>query len=167
MTRATSLATLALAALSCLASVTPSHAGGPFLRRARAVVPTAAVENPADANANAPSPMLGTFYPTPYVMVGGDRPTGSGYSPLGQYGVVSTAMYGPMSIYRTVTAPVSVYTRGYDGSVREVRGHSFSSPNLPESNPVVYPTPAAYRDRLWRGQTPPWWTRGEGWIDQN
>ena len=165
MTRPTSLATLALATLAGLASVAPSHAGGPFRRRARTVVPTASVENPA--NANAPSPMLGTFYPTPYVMIGGDRPTGGGYSPLGQYGVVTTAMYGPMSVYRTVTAPVSTYSRGYDGRVVETRGHSFSSPFLPESNPVVYPTPAAYRDRPWRGGTPPWWTTGFGWIDQN
>ncbi len=46
-----------------------------------------------------------------------------------------------------VTAPVSVYSRGYDGASVETPAHSFSSPFLPESNPVVYPTPAAYRDR--------------------
>ncbi len=165
MTRATSFTALALAALACLASVSPSHAGGPFRRRARAVVETRAVENPA--NANAPSPMLGTFYATPYVMVGSDRPAGSGYSPLGLYGTTSMVLYGPNSIYRSVTAPVSVYSRGYDGRVYESRGHSFSSPFLPESNPVVYPTPAAFYDRPWRGGTPPWWTTGNGWIDQN
>jgi hypothetical protein len=164
MTRKKSLAALVLAASACLACALPSQAGGPFRRRARAVVPTASVEDPA--NANAPSPMLGTFYPTPYVIIGGASPTASGYSPLGQYGVTAMAMYGPMSIYRSTTAPVSVYSRGYDGRVYESRGHSFSSPNLPESNPVVYPTPASYYYR--RGySSPPSWTTGMGWIDQN
>jgi hypothetical protein len=166
MTRAKPFATLALAAVACLASVVPSEAGdGLFRRRARTVVPTAVVENPA--NANAPSPMLGSFYPTRYVIVGGDRPTGGGYSPLGTYGLTSMTLYGPFSIYRQTTAPVSVYSRGYDGRVYETQGHSFSSPFLPESNPVVYPTANSYYYRP-RGTTaPPWWTTGYGWVDQN
>lgn len=159
--------TLSLAALAVAAGVTPAGAGGPFRRRpARAVVPTAAVaENPA--NANAPSPMLGSFYPNRYVIVGGDRPTGGGYSPLGMYGTTTMTLYGPTSIYRTVTAPVSVYSRGYDGRVTELRGHSFSSPFLPESNPVVYPTANADYYRPRGTSSPPWWTTGYLWIDQN
>ena len=74
MTRATRRWALASVAVAILASAGPAKAGGKLLRRrSQAVVPTATTTNPA--NANAPSPMLGTFYHTPYVIVGGDRPT--------------------------------------------------------------------------------------------
>ena len=154
-----------VAVLACLACVGPAEAGGPFRRRAAAVVPTATTTNPA--NANAPSPMLGTFYPTNYAIVGGSFPTGGGYSPLGMYGTGNMVLYGPTSISRSVTAPVSVYSRGYDGRVYESQGHSFSTPFRPESSPVIYPSANSnyYRPR---GTTaPPWRTTGFGWVDQN
>jgi hypothetical protein len=129
------------------------------------VVATTTETNPA--NANAPSPMLGTFYPTPYVIVGGDPAAGGGYSPLGQYGTTTMVLYGPTSIFRSVTAPVTSYSRGYDGRVYESQGHSFSTPFRPESSPVVYPNANSnyYRPR---GTTEPAQRmRGYGWVDQN
>ena len=137
MGRASQSWTLVLAGLSLLAGVESAEAGGPLHRRAGTVVPTATVENPA--NANAPSPMLGTFYPTNFVMVGGGRPTGSGFSPLGLYAGANMVQYGPFSIYRATTAPISVYSRGYDGRVYESPAHSFSTPFRPASSPVVKP----------------------------
>lgn len=165
MRRTGSYCTLALAAGIGLASVGPAEAGGPFRRRATALVPTVAVTEPG--NANAPSPMLGTFYPTNYVIVGGDRPTGDGYSPLGMYGTNNMVQYGPFSIYRSTTAPVNVYSRGYDGQVYETRGHSFSTPFRPESSPVVYPQPNSYYFRPRGTSSPSQWTSGYGWVDQN
>lgn len=166
MNPATRRLALVLTAAVCMSGSGRAQAGDKIVRRrAYAITPTAYLGDPA--NANAPSPMLGTFYPTPYVIVGGDRPTGDGYTPLGQYGPNNLTIYGPMSIYRSVTAPVSVYSRGYDGRVYESRGHSFSTPFRPESSPVIYPTANSnyYRPR---GTTaPPWRTTGYGWIDQN
>ena len=53
------------------------------------------------------SATLGTFHPTPYVMIGGDYPTASaGYSPLEIYGDTTLPLYGPMSAFRVSTAPV-------------------------------------------------------------
>lgn len=139
--------------------------GGPARRRGSTVAPVVFMDN--SANANAPSPMLGTFYPTAYVMVGGAGPKGAGYSPLGLYGPNNLTIYGPTSIYRSVTAPVSVYSRGYDGRVYESRGHSFSTPFRPESSPVIYPTANSNYYRPRGTSAPPWWTTGNGWIDQN
>lgn len=166
MSRANRSLTLILAAMACVSGSGPAQAGGGiFRRRTNIVTPTAYLGNPADANA--PSPMLGTFYPTPYLIVGGDRPTGDGYTPLGQYGPNNLTIYGPMSIYRSVTAPVSVYSRGYDGRVYESRGHSFSTPFHPQSSPVIYPTANSNYYRPRGTSAPPWWTTGNGWIDQN
>ncbi len=165
MSRVAQSRAFVLAGLALLAVVETAEAGGPLHRRTGTVVPTTTVENPA--NANAPSPMLGSFYPTNYVMVGGGRPTGTGYSPLGMYGTANMVQYGPFSIYRATTAPVSVYSRGYDGRVYESRGHSFSTPFRPESSPVVYPTPNSYYFRPRGSTAPPQWTTGFGWVDQN
>jgi hypothetical protein len=60
---------------------------------------------------------LGSFYPTPYLMVRGNAPAGGGYSPLGTFGETSMTLYGPLSPYRMTTAPVLTYTRGYDGRI--------------------------------------------------
>ena len=119
------------------------------------------------ARSAVPPGPLGTFAPTPMLMVRGDSPTGSGYSPLGQSGDVSMSIYGPMSPFRATAAPVVTYARGYDGSVIAVPGTSFSTPNMPGLSSVIYPTQATnfYGPRVLR--TPPWWASGVNWIDQN
>jgi hypothetical protein len=101
------------------------------------------------------------------LMVRGDSPTGSGYSPLGQSGDVSLSVYGPMSPFRATAAPVVTYARGYDGSVVAVPGSSFSTPNLPTLSSVVYPTQATNYFGPRALKSPPWWASGVNWIDQN
>ena len=110
---------------------------------------------------------LGTFFPTPYVYVRGSAPAGYGYSPNGIYGGDSLSLYGPLSPFRTTTAPILTYVRGYDGRIRVTEGASFSTPNLPAISPVRYPTQANYYYgprviREW-----PWGTNAINWIDQN
>jgi hypothetical protein len=112
------------------------------------------------------SATLGTFEPTPYIMVRGNWPIGGGYSPLEVYGDQSMAVYGPLSPLRATSAPVRTYTRGYDGRIYAGEGTSFSTPNLPPLSPVVYPTPASYYYGPRANRTPPWWTSGDTWIDQ-
>ncbi len=148
----------------------PADAGGPWLRRTTGYYrPTAAVvSQPPPASALAPTPMLGTFYPTPYMTVGGNGVVGgAGYTPLQQYGDRAMSLYGPFSSLRAVAAPVTVYTRGYDGVVRPTVGTSFSYPFLPPASPVVYPTRAVQRNAFRVQQTPPWWDTGFYWVDQN
>jgi len=111
---------------------------------------------------------LGTFQPTPYVVASGDGPAGGGYSSLDFYGAgQSMAIYGPLSAFRAVAAPVMTYSRGYDGRVYASPGISFSTPNLPGLSPVIYPTSASYYYAPRVNRTPPQWTSGINWIDQN
>ena len=110
---------------------------------------------------------LGTFQPTPYLMVRGNWPTGGGYSPLEFYGDQSMTLYGPLSALRAVAAPVMTYSRGYDGRVYASPAMSFSTPNLPGLTPVIYPTSANYYYAPRVNRTPPQWTSGINWIDQN
>jgi hypothetical protein len=110
---------------------------------------------------------LGTFQPTPYIMVRGNWPAGGGYSPLETYGDQSMVLYGPLSALRSVAAPVMMYTRGYDGRVYASPATSFSTPNLAGLSPVIYPTPASYFYAPRVNRTPPQWTSGFNWIDQN
>lgn len=112
-------------------------------------------------------PPLGTFEPTPYLMVRGSWPVGGGYSPLQVFGDQSMSLYGPLSPLRSVAAPVTTYTRGYDGRVYARRANSTSTPNLPSLSPVVYPTPANYYYGPRVNRTPPSWSSGMQWIDQN
>ena len=114
-------------------------------------------------------PSLGTFEPTPYIMVGGAAPIAGGYSPLGTFGDTSMSLNGPFSSMRSVSAPVVTYNRGYDGVVRAVPGTSSSTPNLPILSPFVYPTRRSnyYAPRTGGRTAPPWWTSGANWIDQN
>ena len=49
---------------------------------------------------------LGTFEPTPYMMVRGNWPLGGGYSPLEIYGDQSMSVYGPLSPLRSTSAPI-------------------------------------------------------------
>jgi hypothetical protein len=113
------------------------------------------------------APTLGTFQPTPYMNVRGNWPTGGGYTPLQFYGDQSMMIYGPISPLRAVAAPVMTYSRGYDGRVYALPGTSFSTPNRPELTPVIYPTSANYYYAPRVNRTPPQWTTGIDWIDQN
>jgi hypothetical protein len=114
-----------------------------------------------------PAGPLGTFFPTPNVIIRGDGTAGGGYSPLDTSGDSTLSLYGPLSAFRSISAPVRTYTRGYDGRTIATVGTSFSSPNQPLLSPVVYPTQANdyFRPRVMR--TPPWWQNGMNWIDQN
>src|SRR5829696_5690420 len=77
---------------------TRAEAGGLFRRRERAAVPTVRMVPTAAAPTAAPFPTtLGTFYPTPYMTVRGNFPTGGGYSPNDQFGDTSMDIYGPLS----------------------------------------------------------------------
>jgi hypothetical protein len=101
-------------------------------------------------------------------MVGGNAPISGGYSPLGTFGDTSMSLNGPFSPMRSITAPVVTYNRGYDGVTREIPGTSTSTPNQPILSPFVYPTRRNnyYAPRTGT-RTPPWWTSGMNWIDQN
>lgn len=112
------------------------------------------------------SSTLGTFEPTPYLMVRGNWPTGGGYTPLETYGEQTLSLYGPLSPLRSIAAPVRTYTRGYDGGIQVGEATSFSNPNLPRLSPVIYPTPASYYYGPRVNRTPPWWSTGTGWVDQ-
>ena len=117
--------------------------------------------------AYSPTSTLGTFVPTPYIVVRGNDPVGGGYSPLGIYGDQTMSLYGPFSPMRTRTAPIRNYVRGYDGRLYISEGNSFSNPNLPELSPVIYPTEANNFFGPKVSRTPPWWSSGINWIDQN
>lgn len=154
----------------------PAHAQGPWSPRATTYYRPTGSYQPASTLASTPpssrglasTPMLGTFYPTPYMTVGGNGVVGgSGFTPLQQYGDRAMSLYGPFSSLRAVSAPVTVYSRGYDGIVRPEVGNSFSYPFLPPASPVIYPTRANQRDRFDYQSTPPWWEPGYNWVDQN
>jgi hypothetical protein len=101
------------------------------------------------------------------LIVRGNGEVGGGYSPLGQLGTTSMDLYGPLSAYRSLSAPVMTYRRGYDGRTVLAPGTSFSSPNRPEMNPVVYPTGATNYYGFRQSGDPPWWSNAINWIDQN
>ena len=114
-----------------------------------------------------PPGTLGTFFPTPYITVGGDYPaSNAGFTPLNMYGQDTLSLYGPMSSLRPATAPVVTYSRGYDGTVHVEEGVSTSYPNYPILSPVIYPTEANnyYAPRILRA---PWSDSAINWIDQN
>ncbi len=109
---------------------------------------------------------LGTFVPTPAIVVQGNYPIGGGYSPLGTYGETALSLYGPFSALRPTTAPVLTYSRGYDGVVRPAEAISTSYPNLPLLSPVAYPTRANnyYAPRILEN---PAENSAINWLDQN
>ena len=159
-------ATLRRYALLCLMGlliwgVTGAEAAVPFRNCARSVLPT------AHSAPHSPYPGLGTFYPTPYMTVRGDWPTGDGYSPLGSFGDQTLSLYGPISPLRATAAPVVTYARGYDGRPVVLEGTSFSTPNLAGATPIVYPTQATYYYGFRQTVDPPWWPSAINWIDQN
>jgi hypothetical protein len=144
---------------------TTAEAGRLFGRRPRTVVPTATVR-PADVQ---PSPMLGNFYPEPYMYVRNNGASGGGgYAPGGLYGSENAlSLYGPFSSLRATTAPLVVYSRGYNGVVQPVPATSFSTPFLPEATPVIYPTRANIYGGFRQSRTPPWWPNGINFVDLN
>jgi len=157
---------LGLLAVMLLATVPSADAGGNRRRRA-APIEAATVTTVNPANANAESPMLGTFYPTPSIRVGGASPTGAGYSPLGQYGLNNLTIYGPTSAFRATSAPIRVYSRGYDGRTVLTEARSVSTPYYPQGSPVVYPTPNSDYYRPRGTSFPPTWPSPINWLDQN
>ena len=87
------------------------------------------------------SSTLGTFQPTPYLMVRGNWPSGGGYTPLEFYGDGSLTLYGPLSQFRSVSAPVMTYTRGYDGRLYAHRQRRFRHPTSRSFHPWSTPRP--------------------------
>jgi hypothetical protein len=157
---------IALLALAAWGGSQAEAGGWLFKKRSRTVVPTpTATVRPLPPPNAAP---LGTFYPTPYMTVRGNFPTGGGYSPGDtQGGDQSMDIYGPLSAFRATSAPVLTYVRGYDGRGALVEGTSFSTPNLAGSTPVVYPTQGTYYYGFRHSDNPPWWPKAINWIDQN
>lgn len=106
-------------------------------------------------------PALGTFYPTPSMVVV-TGPPGTTYTPAGIYSDVGAmAVYGPASRFRPRVAEAVVYGRGYDGSIRPTGAATvFTYPGLDPraSRPDTYrlsdygtPRPAQTSPR---GRTP-------------
>ena len=143
------------------------QAGWPRTRRTRVVTSSAPIPAKRVVAGVAPSPMLGQFYPEPYLNVRGNFESGGGYSPLGTYGDSTAVLYGPLSAFRSSSAPVLVYQRGYDGSFQPSVGTGFSTPNFPASSSVVYPSRANVVGAPRRVTTPPQWDSGINWIDLN
>jgi hypothetical protein len=160
----TALILAASAILGAMAAT--ANAEGPFRRRPRPAIETATTTRPEDQVA--PSPMLGSFRPSNYVTVRGNGVVGGGYSPLGQFGrEQSLSVYGPLSAFREISAPVTTVVRGYNGIPVVARGTSFSNPNQPTLSPYVYPTRASQYSALRFQSTPPQWDKAILWIDQN
>ncbi len=154
---------LIAAALIAVSLASPSHAGGPFKRRATTYQPV--VETVVIDNRPAP-PMLGSFYPASYISVRGTGTTGGGYSPNSIYGDGSMALYGPFSPFRATSAPVEAYQRGYDGQLRPTTATGTSNPNFPTLSPVVYPTQFNnYYSPRSGYRSDPRKQSGFGWID--
>ena len=131
-----------------------------FRRRVRPVqeaVTTVRPENQVE-----PSPMLGSFRPTPMVNVGANPYIVGGYGREN-----SLAVYGPLSAFRPYVAPVQTVVRGYDGIPTVVEGVSISYPNFPPLSPVVYPSRASNYSALRFQTTPPQIDRATNFIDHN
>lgn len=129
--------------------------------RSVAVVPAARVR------VSDPNKTLGTFGSTPYLIVRGNGVIGGGYSPGDMYGDVAMDINGPLSAYRSISAPVLTYSRGYNGALVPSVGTSFSNPNLPSMSPVVYPTQANNYYGFPVSGSPPWWAKASSFIDGN
>ena len=160
------LGPITLAILGLLGSSVEAGDRGRFSRKVPVAVPRV---RPVTTSRVASGPVepLGTFYPTPFLMVRGNGPAGGGFSPLGQFGDANMVVYGPLSSLRMTSAPVLTYTRGYDGRTVVAPGTSFSAPNYPELTPVVYPTQASNYYGFRQSGDPPWWANGINWLDQN
>ena len=142
-----------------------ADAGGPLRRRSRPIGETV---DTRPENQLAPSPMLGTFMPTPVLTVRSNGIIGGGYSPVGLYGGNNSLdLFGPISALRQTSAPINTVVRGYNGTAAVVDGTSFSNPFRPELSPVQYPT----RNSNFAGTAPPRVPNRTGngilWVDQN
>ena len=157
-----------LVVVQTLLGPTQAWAGGRFFGRRQAVV-VVPVQTAAVRPASQPrDPILGTFYPTPYMTVRGNMPTGGGYSPLGIGGSdTSLDVYGPLSSLRSVAAPIVTYNRGYNGVVSATEGTTFTTPYLPSGSPAIYPTRGQNYYGFRNQPTPPQWDSPINWIDQN
>lgn len=113
------------------------------------------------------APQLGSFYPDRYVFVAGNNEPGMGHSPLGMYGPNNLVIDGPLSAWRSRSAPVATYSRGYDGNLHPSLGTGFSYPNRPEIAPIVYPTRGNVANGFRQSGVPPQWYDSINWIDQN
>ena len=150
-------------ALVLLATSDRAEAGETARRRPRPVRETVDVR---PENQLAPSPMLGTFRPTPYITVRGNGIIGGGYSPIGLYGVNnSMTLFGPFSSLRQTAAPVNTVVRGYNGVSNVVEATSFSSPFQPDLSPVQYPTRASNYSSLRGPGVPTQFGNGILWVD--
>jgi len=151
------LAAIWLGASACMA-------GEPIRPKQRRVVETRFAPRVAIQGTE----FLGTFEPTPYVIVRWNDQDGGGFAPYQNFGDSRMVMYGPMSVFRSTTAPVTAYVRGYDGVLQAVPGISFSNPNLPRLSPVVYPTRSTTYFRSRFGDDPVMLPKDSWrWIDQN
>jgi hypothetical protein len=120
-----------------LASV--GRAGEPTRGGVGWVVPRSGVVSTAPR-----SPYLGTFYPTPSLIIRDDEPAGKGYSPLGQYGQPSAMdLYGPISRFRSRTETFTYYRRGYNGVLESRQGVRVTQPYLRPD----YPRPGLVETR--------------------
>ncbi len=145
-------------------STAKTEAGGPHPRRGTVSTPTVRY---FPTNVIAQPPLGSGFVSTPYINVRGNGTAGGGYSPLGQFGDTTMVIHGPLSVFRSTSAPIAIYSRGYDGRITEVPATSFSSPNQPRLSPVVYPTQATNYYGFRQSGSPPWWQNATNWIDQN
>ena len=165
------LRTLATAGLfvAWIAGVTaPALAGGPWARRRGTVVVETVAPSSRPQDRVAPTGMLGSFTPSPYVDVRDNGVLAQGRSPLGAYGREnSLSVYGPLSAFRQTSAPVDLVVRGYDGVPSAVRGTGFSNPLRPELSPFIYPTRASHYSALRYQTTSPSRDKAILWIDLN
>ncbi len=135
LSRRSLVVALGVAAAS-LMTTNEAHAQWRRARRPR-LVPTSAPVVPGVER----SPMLGTFYPQPYIPIPPNYETGVPYRQAGPYEGETGTLYGPLSVFRATTTPVQYYQRGYDGSLITGPGVGISTPNLPGSAPVIYSLP--------------------------
>ena len=147
-------------------SAQPSKAGGPpFHWRGRVMVETfETLPRPQDRVAR--TGMLGTFYPSPTTPINDNTIIGQNRSPLGSYGREnSLSVYGPLSVFRATSAPLTTVVRGYDGIPIVVQGTSFSNPLRPSLSPVIYPTRASNYSALKYQTTSPRRDSSILWLD--
>jgi hypothetical protein len=152
-------------AMTAAIGVTTASGGERHARKARRTV-IAERARPVYPTDSTYSSQLGTFNPSPAIMVQGNYPVGGGYAPLGIFGDQNMSLYGPFSGLRTTTAPVITYVRGYDGVVRPSEGVTATYPNLPRLAPLAYPTRANhyYAPRILESPAD---TNASMWIDHN
>lgn len=144
----------------------------PALAEAQQVVGSrpVAVAGPSAPCNTCPAPErrpLGNFEPQPMAFLPGNGISGGGYTPMMMMNAPNLAEYGPLSMYRQVSVPVTVYSRGYNGAVTPTTATGLIYPNLPaydlangRSAIAFPPSRNFYRPFRSGGQA-------INWIDQN